>query len=211
MARLDVHSVDNISDALMQEFFLWALSRPRDSMPSVAGKDDEAADAEDGKPGAADEAPDIKAGKDVSDVIPKARGLAHLMNGTADGKADAKADRKVNDTACSKSPAWTAPIGKQKQPGLDGVRHRDSPNSSGRGVKGDSSGRGTRPGGRMSSRASHDSSAHFSMQSHVHTNVDNTDAQYYYDMHMNPAARQVCAITTVRCSVDLATVRRQAR
>jgi hypothetical protein len=136
----------------MQEFYLWALSRPRDSLPTVADNDTEAADAAGGKAGDPDKASEGKAVKDVSDVIPAARGLAHLLNGSRDCKSDGEAEGKPS--------ARKAPFKKQKQPGLDGSRHEDSPNSSWRGVKGDSSGHSARPGGRMSSRASQNSSAH---------------------------------------------------
>ena len=144
----------------MQEFYLWALSRPRDSLPTIAGKDGEAADAAGGKVSVPVEATDGKVAKDVSDAIHAARGLAHLMNGTADRNYDGGAHVIADGIADGKPLAWMAPFRKQKQPGLDGARQKDSPNSSWRGVKGDSSGHSARLGGRMSIRASHDSGAH---------------------------------------------------
>ena len=138
--------------------YLWALSRPRDSLPSVT--DDQDADTarkqgpgktSDGKP--LDKVASKKAPKEASDFISAARGSPELMHGTADREHGSKAD----DAGSGK--LWKAACAKSLRPDLQGGAHLGGAIGSGRGLKRDSSVRGARPAGHVGSRASEDSSA----------------------------------------------------
>jgi len=142
----------------VQELYLWALSRPRESLPSVA--DDEDADAAskqgsgkepDGKP--LGKVSTKKAPKEASDFISAARGPAKPMNGTAhDDHGSAAGDK-------GSGKPWEAAYAKSVRPDSPGVAHLGGINSSGRGTKHNNSGHGARPPGHVSSRASEESSA----------------------------------------------------
>ena len=141
-----------------QELYLWALSRPRESLPSVA--DDQNADsvskqgtskASDGKQH--DKASAEKAHNGDSEFISAERGPPQRMNGTADRDHGSTAD----DRGSGKP--WRSAFAKPTQADSPGVAHLRGINGSGRGVRGDGSGRGARPAGHVGSRASEDSSA----------------------------------------------------
>ena len=141
----------------VQELFLWSLSRPRDSLPSVSNTDEDEASDKTGtekvsvgsKP--LDKASVGKAAKDASDFISAARG-PDLMNGTADSP-------KAGDRGSDRPVAWKAPIAKGQPPGAPGVRRLDSVSGSGHGARGSNSGRGVKPASNIHSPASEDSSA----------------------------------------------------
>ena len=143
----------------MQELYLWALSRPRDSLPSVADKDeDDAAGEKSNERGSVSKPLDklsvSKAANAGKEFISAAHG-SELMNGIADNKTDSKPGQE----GIGKPVPWRLPPSKQKQTGSSGVRQTDGVNSSGRGVNGNNSSCGVKAAGHTRSPTSEDSSA----------------------------------------------------
>ena len=148
-------------DWALQELYLWALSRPRESLPSEAEPDadtaskpdttDDTGKASDGKPVAKVSA--SKPQQEVSDFISAGRSPAKPMNGLADDDHGSAPGDKGSGKP------WKAAYAKSVRTDPPLAAHLSGVNSSGRGTKHDGSGRGARPTGHVSSRASEDSSA----------------------------------------------------